>query len=549
MLQRPAALAALLTLAATLPFHAGWLVDPASITLANPFHGVHAWAADVVSDALWRLEWPDPTDQAGYPLPHRARYVAWAVMLTAALLRPVTSALVVVNASAWLGPALGAAAMVALARRLQPGASPLGLVLAGLFFGLSPVTHGAAVSGQVENSQSYVLPLLLWALCWAGGGARRWAALGLLGLLGGLTSPYLAMLAGFAAPWVALRVGLRRSVGPLAALGLGLWLASRWLDAGGFDPDADLFRPAWTPAGGAWPPLWGRPPAAAPLDTLLFGTTTPQARAMVVHQPYLGLVLVGAALIFGGRRRAWLFPALVGVALALGPVLGWGEGPLRWGDQIFFLPGALARTLRLPIAEGGQYYRAVVLAHLGFAGMLAGARLQVGWVRRGLPLAGLLGVLDTARALSLFGLPWPVFHLPVSAWHELAADPAPGGVLHLPMFSPQLIPCHPVRLVGRVFHGRPISDMPRSWREPTDMPALLDLHACTKLGAGCSPPSTAALAALGFRYVVIDLDDVPERKTLLRRLTARWGPPEEEVDHLVWWRIGAETAGPLPRRR
>ena len=170
-------------LLAQLPLHAGWLGDPAGVTLANPFHGVHAWAGSVVGESLWAGRWPNPTDAAGFPVLNRARYIGWAFLGVAAALHGWVSPLVVVNGAAILGPALGATALVAFARRLQPGAHPAALWAAGVLYGLAPVTLGAAASGQVENAQSWVLPLLLlllWEGCvrrlpWAGVVALGWA--------------------------------------------------------------------------------------------------------------------------------------------------------------------------------------------------------------------------------------------------------------------------------------------------------------------------------------------------------------------------------------
>ncbi|RME29366.1 MAG: hypothetical protein D6798_00225, partial [Deltaproteobacteria bacterium] len=166
------------------PLYFDWVREPANTLLANPFTGGQAWAADVVSDALWAGQWPDPTDQAGFPLVRTARFLAWPVLLAATLLRPLLSANAVVHLASWLGPVLGGVALVRLLRALVPDARPLGLAVGGLLFSLSPVTLGAALSGQVENTQLWVLPALLlltwraperpatWPLvplAWAGG--------------------------------------------------------------------------------------------------------------------------------------------------------------------------------------------------------------------------------------------------------------------------------------------------------------------------------------------------------------------------------------------
>jgi hypothetical protein len=536
-----AGLVFVVALAAQVPFHAGWLVDPAGRLLANPFHGVHAWAIDVVGRALLEGAWPDPTDAAGFPVEHRARFVLWPVLVVGGLLRGLIPPVLSLNLAAWAGPALGGAAFVALGRRLAPNAAPIGLFAGGLVYALSPTTLGAALSGQVENSQSWVLPLLLWSLLWAEGALRRAPVVGLLGLIGGLTSPYLGMFAALAGPWLlwmrarapgsSMRAAVRGLWAPGLALGLGLGLAGRWLDPAGFDPATDLFRPSYGEPG-VWPPLWGDPPSVADPHGLLTGLARPQTKALVVHLPYLGLPLLLGGLLWGGDRRGWIALVGGGVLVALGPVLGWRGEALVLGDQELQLPGMLLRTLHTPLAEGGQYYRALVLAHLGLAGLFLGAR--AGWR---LFAVGIVGMADLMRVLALVGLPWPTVALPEAAWQAWAADPAPGAVVHLPFFGPDLIPCHPVRLAGHSVHGRPLTDMPRAWKAPPDAPALDALATCTRRGAACPLPTLDALASLGLRYAVIDLPEGPERVQLSRRLIAAWGPPTDGADGLRWWRL------------
>ncbi len=516
-------------LLAQIPLHAGWLGDPAGRTLANPFHGTHAWAVEAVGSALWSGHWPDPTRLAGFPQLHHARYVGQAFLLVGAVLRPLVSGVVVANLAGWLGPALGAGAMVGLARRLHPAPTDAGLVLGGVAFGLAPVTLGAAASGQLENAQAWVLPLLLLTVPWA---ADRWArapVVGVAWLLGALTSPYLAMAAALGAPWAAWRVGLRR-VGPSAvgALG-GLLLAGAWLDAGGYDAATHVFKPTWT--GDGWPPLWGDPLPVADLDTLLTGVAAPQVKAMVLHQPYLGLAAGAAALLLGRERAAWAAPVALGALVALGPELGWDGAPVELAGQRLAMPAMVLRWLDLPVAHGGQYYRFAVLVWLGWGGMLAGARRPAPAVA-----AGLVVALDAGRAVSSVGLPWPCTALPATAWAAWAADPEPGGVVHVPTFSPHLTPNHPVRLAGVAVHGRPVADLPRAEAVPARSAGVQALDRCTRRGTACPLPDRIVLANEGFRYVVLDLPDVPEQVALRPRLEAAWGPPDGDVDGLVWWR-------------
>lgn len=537
--RRPALIAFVLTLLLQLPFHGGWLADPLHAILGNPFHGGHVWAADVVGSALWSGQWPDPTQQAGFPDFRRARFVAWAVLLPAGLMAPVVPPGLTVSLLTWMGPAFGAASMVLLARSLSMTSSSTGLIAAGVVYGLSPVTLGAALSGQVENSQSWVLPLLLWALWRSLARPKAAWLVPPLWFIGAGTSPYLAMLAAFLLPWLwVLRLGGRpppvRALHSLPALigaGGALLLVRAWLSPGDFDPAQDLFKPAYTEAD--WPPLFSNPLPVADLDTLLGGVTSPQPLAMVVHQPYLGLVAVAAVLICGVARRRWLFPLGLGLVLALGPTLAWDQAALELGGHTLALPARAARWLDLPLAHGGQYYRCILLAHLGLAGMLAAARRP-----RWLLGLGLLFALDVGRSLAMVGLPWPSFSLPTAAWSAWAEDPEPGAVVHLPMFSPYSTACHPVRLAGRAWHGRAVSDMPRADRTPPNHPLLIQLEGCTRRGEACPVPSLAELHGLGIRYIALDLPPgVPERKTLHRRLRKEWGNEDGEQEDLIWWTL------------
>lgn len=514
-----------------LPLHAGWLADPGGTTIGNPFAGGHAWAVDVVGEAIWAGEWPDPTDAAGFPLERRARYVAWAVLLLGGLLRPVLLPLASINLATLLGPALGAASMVALVRTLQPKAHALGLTLAGLLYGLAPVTLGAALSGQVENTQSWVLPLMLWVLAKAAARPPWLLAVLPLWMMGAGTSPYLAMMAGIALPWVAWQVGLLRAAVPAGLAILGVLGVRAWISADSFHADEDLFKPAYSPD--SWPPVFTDPLTVADLDTLLVGITAPQPKAFVVHQPYLGLVLLLCCFWLGRERRRWLYPALAGTLLALGPELAWDMNPIVVADRHLPGPGVVARWLNLPLAHGGQYYRCTILAVMGLAGMLAAARRP-----RWLGVLGVLAALDAVRSVAIVGLPWITHTLPHGAWDAWDADPVPGAVLHLPMASPHIEPCHPIRLAGRSEHHRALSDTPRGQVEPPGEPTMATAFACTTRGQGCALPELEDFGTLGFRYVVLDLPDVPERKSLRKRMVRAWGNPVGAADGLEWWTAG-----------
>ncbi|NOY27273.1 MAG: hypothetical protein GXP62_15505, partial [Oligoflexia bacterium] len=527
-----------LALLAMLPAWWGWLSQPSARLLDNPFTGGHVWAADVVSDALWGGHWPDPTDQAGFPGVRSARYVGLSFLAAAALLRPLLTGNAVVHLAGWVGPALGGAGLVLLVRRLAPGGRPALQVAGGLLFALSPVTLGAALSGQVENTQTFVLTGLLLLTWHAVSSRAALAFVPLAWLAGALTSPYLALFAAFLAPWVAwraLREGASRlkAASSLVLAAVGLLVARAWLDVGSFLPESVLYRPSYST--GAWPPLWVRPLPVAGLDTLLFGVTEPQVKATVIHQPYLGLALLFGALLLGGRRRTFALPVALGVLLALGPRLAFGGAPVTVFGHELLLPALLVRWLHLPLAYGGQYYRAIVLAHLGLCAMIAAGTRPGRRVLAGALLLSLLGCADALRCVSSFGLPWPTVELPLKAWTELAQDPVPGGVLNLPMQSTQLRPNHPVRLAGHAFHRRALSDMPRAWTEPPADPLMARVWGASLVTPTTTLPALSELCERGFRFVVLDLPAIPERRSLLLRLQGAWGRADGADDGLLWW--------------
>ena len=162
-------------------------------------------------------------------------------------------------------------------------------------------------------------------------------------------------------------------------------------------------------------------------------------------------------------------PVLTGASLRLG--LGWGDlcvmggtiqqshthgvpkvaqaGPRLVVDGIYmnvsgkpyYLPMEILNRLHYPLSKGGQYYRAIPIASLGLAVMLAAGLSRF---RRGnkapyaVGFAWLLAAVAFGDAVRTTGPYWPRPVERVAGWQQYAAmseAPEDGAVLALPIIS------------------------------------------------------------------------------------------------------------------
>ena len=529
-LSRPGWLAAAAFLAALviqIPLHAGWLVDPAGRTIANAFHGVHIWSTDVIAQAFWGLEWPSPTHEAGFPEERAPAFMGWAYHLVFVPLAPFVSVVALINLAAWVGPALGAAAFVVLAWQLVEKPSPAGVFVGSVLYALSPTELAMALSGQVEKAQSYVLPLCLAVVLWASRGSIwRVAAVLPVWVLGACTSPYLAMFAALLLPWLLWlrreewkRFCLASSLVPVALL------VARWyLDPAGAGSVDPIFTPAYMADG--FPPLFGTPMPVADLDTLLWGAPEQQIDSVLLHNPYLGAVWLIGALALGSARKRWLYPLLLGVLVAMGPVLAFQGRPVA----DIPLPAAIFQWLDLSLAHGGHYYRGLVVAHLALAGLLITSRSRWLW------LVLVLGAADAIRSVAAYGIPWPTMELPRSEWKAWASWDE-GAVLHLPLEGPKLLPNNPVRLAGHAVHQRPVRDLPQMNPRPVDPDLDAFVECIERFRGRCEGDEIERLKGVGFAIVALDTPDPGTKNRLLPALERVLGEPDGGNDALLWWRL------------
>ena len=490
----------------------------------------HVWVMAQVADALAAGEWPDPTGAAGFPELRRFRPIGGPLLL-------VGAALVAAVGPLWtaaLLPALslgasGLAVAVAL-RALVPGLGAGAAAALGVCFALSPPVLGLLATGELPALQ-------LWALALgfhAGAHARdtgRLAPLGVAGLVAGLTHPGLALALPLGLPllWLGAGAPWRRLPASLLVLGVGLAPAALLFAPAAAGGAESLFTPA-RPAE-VLPTRLPWPPPVAPLDALLWPTGRPPGSPHEpVHTVWLGpLWLVAAAGLRRGGRAGPAFVAL-GVLLALGPALAWGD---RWafGGARVWLPLAGLEALGFPTRHSALTYRYAVVALWGLVLLLGTAAAGAGpRVRAGLWALALTQGLAGAWAAGPF--PRPVERLPAAA----LPPGDDGAVLELPVQGPTSAWFGQGALLRAAVHGRPTTALPRTTTR-ADGPVAALLR-----GAAASPTPGAALRRAGLRFVVLPDALRPFLGATEAALVRGLGPPTDASGGAAVWDLGPPGA-------
>lgn len=374
------------------------------------------------------------------------------------------------------------------------------------------------------------------ALCWYGGPYN------------GLFASGAATVTGLAYLWRGRRD--RRPRGPtLARLGavalIGLALASPELYAvirlrdpslpGGASFDGLRAR---SPAPAGW--RGGIPDGADLLDPWLpVGLTGGEAAAS--HTAYLGVVLVGAALLAVARDRArwrWLAGALAFVALGLGPWLSLGgqdvevagrdvAGPAGW--LILAIP-ALGRITR--------WYRAAAVGHLLLAALAS--TLGTGSRLRALGLVAAMAVDATLLA----PLRWPLQSTPAPTVAAYEALP-PGAVLELPRRTSGEPPPGQWRdrtALAQTLHGRAVVGTIMGLPEPTGA-AGWQSHVETLMRTGrARAEHLADLRRAGLRGLALLVRYRAPPPDAVKNLNKCLGPPVARDDEV--WMYDLEGRGP-----
>jgi hypothetical protein len=455
------AVAVLLAAAGVAWLHGPLFAAPGAAVAAGQFTGTHGWGIAHIAGWLGgdgtALAW---TGEATHPRVAHAAFIAWGASLLAAPVEWWAGPVFAVNAATLLAPLPGVLVAAALARRLV-GAGPVAAAAAGLVFALGPPVVGALANGQICKAETWALALGPLVVL---GAAERWGAAALAGVAAAaavfseptyavIAAPVMAVLGVWA---VAERPAPERRG---AAVRVGVALAQTAL--------VDLLaRDYYAEGDGAL----HRPAAAVPLeDTALYlrqvalparvvaGDGYVATDAFSAHVDYVGvpaLLVLGAAvgvLWRGARGSAALALgglAAAGLALALGEWAVTADGPLRVAGAPVPLPARALAVAGFPLADSGQYYRAIGLVWLAVAvGVGALGRLGRGGPALAVLAAGLV-LGDGLRATA--GL-WPIPVDPLAGFRCLPAAPP----------TPRALPEDPLRDWHR---GDEVLDPAGPWR-------------------------------------------------------------------------------------
>ncbi len=446
------------------------------------------------------------------------------------------------NAVTLLSFALGGYAVYRLARGLP--ADRLPALLAGFVF-VGGAYHMQRIwSGPMELIAVQWTPFYLLLLC--GALARptglRVVGAGLALLITTLASQYYGL---YAAIYTAAHVGMAALIAPqgnrLRILGVGIGVGVVWaatllpmlLAAGGLGGVAlddwyirqvyhsvaliDLVAP------NTRHPLWGAAVEAWHANLHEFGPEGGASLGSVV------LLLIGWA-ILRDRRRAWPWLALAVLMLlfAMGPQLRLtgADSPIPGPFLLLDLFGPFRNSSRPSVFVALMLIPVAMLVAIGLTafGVLAGGERGLRGVRGGhigpplrRALPGLLAALVVAEALVA---PWPITPLHAAERAALmAADPLPGAVFALPPRNNDSR-----NLLDQICHGRPLiggylARLPdyRLARYPSATGRLWNATAPTADILALDPASE--LAALGVRFVTLDLTELPRAQAARLRET------------------------------
>lgn len=522
------------------------------VPVALDHHHVHTAFADShvwVFDHLARRpdgDLPGAGCLAGYPIERSVRAIGWVPGLVAMALRPVLGALGAANLVQLLSLPASALAAAVFVRRTT-GVDPYVAALLGAAFGLSPTLLGTLATGEISNTQAWLLPCFLLAARGAvRDGPRALPAVAAVGLAAAFTSPYYALalpiIGGLYAAASLRDPAVRtRALAMLATLGAALLPAYPYYGGGAAGGASSLFRPARALTERALT-LPHPAPVAQPETLLWHSAPPPGSDVETLHVTALGLALLAVAAFGLLRRRGTrgyglgLGLTVGGMLAALGPVLYVG-GVLRGvGSVPLPLPVGLLEAVGWPTRQGGLYFRYAVVAELGLV-VLAATALR--HHRRARWLATLVLLLHIAEGARASG-PWSARTR--SAVHGRAAlevlAGTDGAVLELPLQGPTDGWFGQQALLRAVYHQRPTTALPRAIH-PRQSP--VHRHWTDALAASTPAGTRAHLVEAGYRLVLLPEALAPHVQPPLAMLEAALGPAAS-ADGLLIWDLGPATA-------
>ncbi|MBX0327990.1 hypothetical protein K2Z83_09915 [Oscillochloris sp. ZM17-4] len=524
---------------------------------------------------VWNLWWartallrglnPFTTAYLFYPLPPVDLFFQTLSLPNAIMVAPVLLAIGPVaafNCVAMLSFGLGGYFTYRIARALVDDRAAA--LLAGVVFAFTPYHIQRLWSGPMELIAVHWLPLyvLLLMRALARPSLARLLAAALALLVTTLASQYYGL---YAAVYTALHGVLAALIAPrrsrlrtlAAAAGVGVFwvvgLAPMLLAVGGIGAAVledwyvrqvfhslalvDLIVP------NIQHPLWGAAAAAWQFNLHPYGLETGAGVGLAIS-------LLGLLALIRRPRRAWPWAALAlgTVVLAMGPQihLTAADSPVPGPFLLLDLIGPFRNSSRPSVFLSLTMIPVAALTAEGFASLRDTAPLFAGFWRRSptskdsgrgaaIPRtqqrSAVMGEGRIARwglvvllAAELVVAPWPITPISVAPiYRQLNADPVPGAVFELPPRNNDS-----VYLLNQICHGRPLiggylarlPDYPLA-RYPSSLKGLWDAAPPAPDMLDLDP--AAELAALGVRYVTLDLTRLPRAQAA--RLRARLEVP------------------------
>jgi hypothetical protein len=422
----------------------------------------------------------------------------------------------------------------------------------GVAYALCPTHLSHLASGEISNTQAWILPAWLLAMS-ATDRAKSVVLTGVVAAMAAFSSPYSALaLPLIGGVWVIGRLlGKPLSEGLVharsQALGLvatGAAMIPAWIyyaqdRAGGGE---SIFQPARRAVVEVGP--LPHPSPIASLESLVWSTGGNSGSPYEpVHGAYLGLFLLCLAIwatfrARGKGREAGLAMLAGGALLAMGPALAIGGEVLSAGGGTIPLPAAALEALGYPTRIGGLYYRYAMVAVLGACILGAQGLATRNHASR---WAWVLLIFHLADSIRGTQSTWPRPAEPIAGYTLMQAlEGTDGAVLELPIQGPTDAWFGQAALLRATLHRRPTTALPRGVRDSRGSVQGLWADA---MDAPNSAASRLLLSEAGFRLVILPEALIPHIDPDLFRIETALGPALR-ADGLLVWDLGPTEQPP-----